>query len=409
MKYDVLIIGAGPAGITSALTSKDMGYSTALIESNDRIGKKILTTGNGRCNITNKNLNTLHYHSDNHNFFENVLKQFNFKDTENFFLSLGLPLTELENGKMYPMSLQASSVLDILRIALNEKEIPIHLNTKVKEIKKFKNGFKILSNKNEVFECKKLILACGGKSAPSTGSDGSGYNLAKSLNHKIIEPIPALVQLKLDYNKLKALSGIKFNGFAEITINNKPIKKEYGEILFTDYGISGPPILQLSRIASYYLNKTNDIILKLDLMPSFSEEALSDFLENHWGIFGYRSVSSSFIGILNKKLIPIFLKSVGILDIHKLCLDLNWKEKNNIIKSLKNWCFKVNGTNGFKNSQVTAGGVDTKFIDSNTLESKLIPNLYFCGEILDVDGDCGGFNLQWAWSSGFVSGKSQIK
>lgn len=409
MKYDIIIVGAGASGITAAITAKDMGCNIALLEGSDRIGKKILTTGNGRCNITNENIIPLRYHSNNPNFFVDVLNKFTYKDTVNFFSSLGLPLITLDEGKMYPMSLQASSVLDMLRLALSEKDIPLHLNTKVKDIVSEKNHFKIYTNNDEIFQCKKLIIATGGKSAANTGSDGSGFNIAKSLGHSIITPLPALVQLKLQYKHLKALSGVKFNGFAEILINGKPMRKEFGEILFTDYGISGPPILQISRIASYNLERKKAVTLKVDLMPNFSKEPLIEFLENHWGTFSYRSVQESFIGIINKKIIPILLKEAGITDIHKPCWDLDWKEKNNIFALLKEWTFTISDTNGLKNAQVTAGGVDTTEVNHSTLESNLISNLYFCGEVLDVDGDCGGFNLQWAWSSGVVAAKSAAK
>lgn len=270
MKHKILIIGAGASGLTAAITARDLGADVALIEGTDRVGKKILTTGNGRCNITNRNIDSIiksyekskesdhpypfvPYHSSNGDFFMNVLKSFSVEDTIAFFSMLGLPLTTLDEGKMYPLSLQASSVLDILRMALEERSIPVYANCKVTEIKPVKSGFKVTAKTSEgisIFECQKLILCTGGKAAPSTGSDGSGYSLAKALGHSIISAYPALVQLKLDYKNLKALSGIKFDGFAEIIVNGKALRKEFGEILFTDYGISGPPILQLSRFAS---------------------------------------------------------------------------------------------------------------------------------------------------------------
>ncbi len=406
MKHDTIIVGAGASGIIAALTAKDMGKDVALIEGNDRIGKKILVTGNGRCNISNKCINLNRYHSDNDSFFKFALTNFNAYDTETFFNSIGMQLITLEDDKMYPMSLQASSVLDILKMALEEREIPIYLNSKVTDIKKIKDDFNVECTSGDIFKCKKLIIACGGKSASKTGSDGSGYSLAKKLGHKVIEPFPALVQLKLNYKNLKALSGIKFDGFAEIIVDGTPLQKEFGEILFTDYGISGPPILQLSRLATSCLMKNKNTSLTIDLIPSKSKKELMDFLENHWGTFSYRSVFSSFIGIINKKLIPILLKEADVIDIHKPCYELSWKEKSNIYSLLKEWKFEVVGNNSFNNSQVTAGGIDTKNINNSSMESTLVKNLYFCGEILDVDGDCGGFNLQWAWSSGYLAGKS---
>lgn len=409
LKHSLIIVGGGAAGLTSALIAKDFGIDVAILEGTDRIGKKILTTGNGRCNISNENINKNRYHSENPNFFEHTLNSFTLKDTIDFFAYLGIPLVTLDGGKIFPMSLQASSVLDILRFALDEKNIPLYVNTKAKEIVKQKNGFKIYCTNDNTYECEKLIIATGGKSAPKTGSDGSGYTLAKQLGHSIVSQVPALVQLKLNYNRLKALSGVKFDGYAEIFINDKPLQKEFGEILFTDYGISGPPILQLSRAASYGLSKNNKVSLKIDMLPNITSENLKEFLENHWSVFGSRSVHDSFIGIINKKMIPIILKEAKIEDIHKPCWDLNWKEKNAIYTLLKQWEFEVSGNNSFSNAQVTAGGVNTKEVNPKTLESNIVPGLFFAGEILDVDGDCGGFNLQWAWSSGAIAGKSASK
>lgn len=408
MKHDLIIIGGGAAGLMAAVTAKDMGMDVAILEGMDRVGKKILTTGNGRCNITNKNVSPSMYHSNSRSFYEPTLKAFGYEDTESFFNSLGLPLVSLEEGKLYPMSLQASAVLDIFRLALEEKSIPIYLNIKANGIRSFKDGFRISTCCNQIFEAKKIILSTGGFSAPKTGSDGSGYSMAKQLGHKLITPLPALVQLKLIHKGLKALAGIKFQGTAEILADGNSLRKETGEILFTDYGISGPPILQLSRTAAYALRTNNKVFLKVDLMNVFSREALKDFFENHWATFSYRSVHDSLIGILNKKLIPILLKEAGLLSIHKPCSNLDWEERKGILKLLKEWEFEISATNSFNDAQVTAGGIDTAFIIPETLESKLIPNLYFAGEIIDVDGDCGGFNLQWAWSSGYVAAKNAV-
>ena len=409
MKHSLIIVGGGAAGLTSALIAKDLGIDVAIIEGTDRIGKKILTTGNGRCNISNSNINIDRYHSENLHFAKPTLDSFTIKDTIDFFDRLGIPLVTLEGGKMFPMSMQASSVLDIFRFALEEKNIPVYTNTKANEITKKKNGFKICSSNNSIYECDKLIIATGGKCAPKTGSDGSGYALARQLGHSIVPQVPALVQLKLNYNRLKALSGVKFDGYAEIFINGKYIQKEFGEILFTDYGISGPPILQLSRSASCGLSKHNKVSLKIDMLPTTSRENLKEFLNNHWSVFGSRCLCDSFIGIINKKMIPIILKQARIEDIHKPCCDLDLKEKDDIYDLLKHWEFEVSGTNSFANAQVTAGGINTKEINAQTLESNITKGLFFAGEILDIDGDCGGFNLQWAWSSGAIAGRNASK
>ncbi|QAA30439.1 NAD(P)/FAD-dependent oxidoreductase [Clostridium manihotivorum] len=408
--HEVVVIGGGASGLIAAIAAKDHGADVAIVEGTDRVGKKILTTGNGRCNITNSLIGFPfeNYHSENPGFFNYCLNNFSVEETKNLFLSLGLPTVELEKGKMYPQSLQASSVVDILRFAVEDRNIPVYNSFKVKKIIHSGNNFKLSTQDASLdnISCGKVILACGGKSAQKTGSDGSGYNLAANLGHKIIEPIPALIQLKLEHKSLKGLSGIKFDGFGEVIVNGTSMRKEFGEILFTDYGISGPPILQLSRIASYELSKYKNVAISIDMMPGRSIDDLHNFFEAHWAMVSHRTVLESFIGVINKKLAPILLKEAGIQDIHKPCYSLEWKEKNNIINLLKNWTFKCVGTNGFDGAQVTAGGVNTKDVDPKTLQSTLVKNLYFCGEILDVDGDCGGYNLQWAWSSGFLAGKS---
>lgn len=416
MEHDVIVIGAGAAGIMAALTAKDYGADVALIECNERIGKKLLTTGNGRCNISNSIIDSFWdnssdlsctYHGRN-NFFIPSLKNFSVETTKNFFYSLGLPLTTMDGGKMYPLSLQASSVLDLLRFSLEEKNIPLYNNCKVTGIIKKASSFQIqvrADNEDKFFHCKKLILCTGGKSAPNTGSDGSGYLLSESLGHSIVKPLPALVQLKLDYKSLKALSGVKFDGTAEIFVDGKSCRKEEGEILFTDYGISGPPILQLSRIASINIDEKRKVTLTVNFLPQFSKEDLINIFETHKALFPYRSLTDSFIGIINKKLIVPLLKEASISDLHKTMDSLTWEEQNRIISLLQHWEFTVYDTNGFKNAQVTCGGVNTGEVDEQTLQSKICPNLYFAGELLDVDGDCGGFNLQWAWSSGYAAGK----
>lgn len=410
--HDLIIVGGGASGLMAAILAKDFGLDVAIVEGTDRVGKKILTTGNGRCNISNSSISYpfKNYHSSNKDFFINALNSFSIDDTRNFFLSLGLPIIELEDNKLYPQSLQASSVVDIFRLAIEDRNIPLYTNCKIKTIHK-KNKFKLSTDNDEFkeFSCRKLLLCCGGKSAVKTGSDGSGHKLAENLGHNITKLMPGIVQLKLDYPRLKGLSGIKFDGKVSLISNKKVIREEFGEILFTDYGISGPPILQLSSTVSRYLNKNEDLWIKVDMMSDKSLDEVSNFIYGHLSMFSHRSISNSLIGIINKKLIPILLKDIGVDNIHIPCFDLDWQYQNELINRLKDWKFKCIGTKEFQNAQVTVGGVDTIEVDSNSLESKIIKDLYFAGEILDVDGDCGGFNLQWAWSSAYFAVNSIVK
>ena len=409
MHHDLILVGGGASGLIAAITAKDFGIDVAIVEGSDRIGKKILTTGNGRCNISNNCIKPpfINYHSSNSDFQFCALEKLSLEDTKNLFLSLGLPIVALPSGKLYPQSLQASSVVDILKMSLEDRNIPLYTGCKIKDIHKDKN-FK-LSTTNEtykLFTANKVILACGGKTAPKTGSDGTGYKLAKSLGHSITALVPGIVQLKLDYNHLKALSGIKFDGYATLLVNDEPIKKDFGEILFTDYGISGPPILQISALASQSVFNKNKTEVLVDLMPSYTLEELEDFIECHFALLAHRPVINALIGVVNKKLIPILLKECGITNLQIPCYELSWQEKKKLISTLKGWKFTCTGTNDFNQAQVTVGGVNTKDINCNTLESNLVSNLYFCGEILDVHGDCGGFKLQWAWSSGYTVAQS---
>lgn len=407
--HDLIIVGGGASGLMAAIVAKDFGMDVAIIEGNNRIGKKILVTGNGRCNITNSNIAFPYdnFHSENNDFFQEALNNFTIEDTKSMFLSLGLPLTELDSGKMYPKSLQASSVIDIFRMALADRNIPLYANCKINSISKG-NNFTLDTNNDEYirFSCNKLILSCGGKSASKTGSDGSGYKLSRSLGHSTIETLPGIVQLKLDYPHLKALAGIKFDGAVSVLINDKVKFTDVGEVLFTDYGISGPPVLQLSSHVSKAINNGEKVTIRVDMFPYESKDDVENFFATHFSIFSHREISNTLIGVINKKLISTILKEVGIKDIHLPCSNIDWKYTDRLINKFKQWDFNCIGTNGFPNAQVTVGGINTREVDNLTLESKIVKDLYFCGELLDVHGDCGGFNLQWAWSSGYLAAKS---
>lgn len=407
IKTDILIIGGGASGLFASLVLKDNGKNVVVVEGQNRIGKKLLTTGNGRCNITNRRIKPPYtmYHSENPEIITKVLNQFGVDDTINLFNYYGLPIIELEKGKMYPMSLQASSVVDIFLLNLEERGIPVYLNSKVIDIQKQQHYFLIETNneENRYFKCKKVLVACGGKTAPNTGSDGSLYTVLERLGHRFIPTLPTIVQLKLDYEHLKSISGVRFDCLASIYVNGVLMRQEFDEVLFTDYGISGPAIFLLSREASVSSNRNLPVTIELDLFSEFSDKELENFLINRFAVMTERTISNSLIGMVNKKLIPALLKDSGITDLHKSCDKLTHKELKNLVKTMKHWRFKCTGTLGFNNAQAMIGGIDTKDINPDTLESKLVKGLYFAGEVIDVDGDCGGMNLQWAWSSGYVA------
>lgn len=404
MKEKIIVVGGGASGMIAAIVASRNGADVTLLERNDRVGKKILATGNGRCNYTNINLSTINYHGKNPKFTYSALGSFNVETTIGFFERLGITPFIEENGKVFPMSLQSSSVLDVLRLEMENLGIKIELNSYVETIKKDKvftiklqDGKKIISDK--------VILATGGKAMPASGSDGNGYDLLKAFGHSILDTFPGLVQLKLDGNIFKNLKGVKFPGKTSLYSKDKFLLEDFGDVLFTDYGISGPPILQLSRRALEYLKNGKDIKLRISIIYSKTKEELYDYLNERFIYMEKRTIEEALIGLINKRLIPTILKEVGIKR-GKSILHITKKEIMNISDILTSWEFNITGSKGWKEAQVTAGGVSTKEIDNKTMESKKIKGLYIVGELLDIDGDCGGFNLQWAWSSGYIAGLS---
>ncbi len=398
----IAVIGGGASGLTAAIAAAKNGAEVTIFEKLSRVGKKILATGNGRCNYTNMNLSKECYHSKNLALTEDVMKFFGLEKTLVFFNELGIHPYVDESGKVYPNSLQASSVLDVLRYEIKRLKVMEITDFNVTALRKSKDKFSIFGN--DTITADRVILATGGKASPQLGSDGKGYEIARSLGHEIIEPFPALVQLRLGGKYFKRITGIKFDGIVKAYSGDRLIRKEEGEILFTDYGISGPPILQVSRKVIEELNKKNNPWLTLDMFPNYSKLKLYDILQDRFIKMNYKTIEEAMIGFINKKLIPVVLYEAGFDELDKLCGKLNKKEIYKIIDILKEWKFEVTGHNSWQQAQSTAGGIKLTEINPKTLESLKVKGLYFAGEILDVDGDCGGFNLQWAWSSGYTAG-----
>ncbi|NLX63854.1 MAG: NAD(P)/FAD-dependent oxidoreductase [Clostridiaceae bacterium] len=406
MKKRIIVVGGGAAGMTAAISAGRFGTDVTILEKNPRVGKKILATGNGRCNFTNVNADISCYNGNNPKFALSALSGFSADDTIRFFEELGIEHKVEESGKVFPMSDQASSILDVLLYELNSIGVNIICDTNVKDILKRDNKFIIRADGGKEYTADKVILAPGGKAMPSSGSDGSGYELAKKLGHTITDIFPALVQIMLEGQYFKRIDGVKFVGTAEIIQNNKSVAKDRGDILFTNYGVSGPPILQISRKAGELLNQGKEVYVKLDIMDNMSLDEVKSIINKRFGYNPEKSVEFSFVGLINKRLIPVILAESGIDDIKRPVSTVSAKELENIARLLKDWRFKIRGTKSWPSAQVTAGGVVTDEIDPKTMESKLVKGLYFAGEIMDIDGLCGGFNLQWAWSSGFIAGKS---
>ena len=403
---NIFIIGGGAAGIVAAISARRLGANVTILERNPRIGKKILATGNGRCNYTNINTEVAHYSGNNPDFVKEILAQFTVSDTINFFTKLGIsPLIE-DKGKVFPRSEQASSILDVFLYELNELGVRLKTDTLVKAIHRQKGKYLITTDNGEEFIADKVIITTGGKAMPSSGSDGRGYDLAEGLGHSTVEIFPALVQLKLAGDFFKQIAGVKIVGTAELILQDKILSQDRGDILFTNYGISGPPILQLSRLAGQLLKDGAEPELKISLIDNLTAEALKNDLENRWQTKPDKPLDFSLVGLINKRLIPIILKNAGITKLKKPVSALTPAEQARILNSLTDFRLKIRGTKGFTSAQVTAGGINTDEINPLTLESKINKGLYFAGEIIDIDGECGGYNLQWAWSSGYIAGQN---
>ncbi|HHY13739.1 MAG TPA: NAD(P)/FAD-dependent oxidoreductase [Thermoanaerobacterales bacterium] len=400
----VIVVGGGAAGILASISAKRQGAQVTLLERNPRIGKKILVTGNGRCNFTNVNADIDCYSGENPKFAYSALANFDVKQTIMFFEELGIAHKVEDMGKVFPMSDQASSVLDVLRYELEEIGVNVICNAFVKEIDKEDGFFKISLENGQVLNGDKAIITVGGKAMPSTGSDGNGYELAGRLGHNITKVYPALVQLRLEGSYFKQIQGVKFVGTAEIIDNNKTIAKDRGDILFANYGISGPPILQISRKAGKLLNKGKKAILKVAIIDSMSKDELTEMLMIRFNNRPSREIKFSLVGLINKRLIPVVLKEAGIKDLSFPVGNLTKGEAERIASILTDWRFQIKGTRSWPSAQVTAGGIRTNEINQSTMESRIVEGLYFAGEVIDIDGKCGGFNLQWAWSSGFTAG-----
>ena len=405
MITDVIIIGGGAAGLYAAVYLKKNNplLTVRILESQLRVGKKLALTGNGRCNITNKEINLSHYHGNNVEFCEYALNKYDRFFCESFFEKIGVPFV-FEGDKGFPASLQAASVVDCLRFAADSLGVITHLEAKVTNIMLSGGNYKIIAN-GMSFLAKNIIIACGLYSGGDRlGCDGSMLKILKKAGYKTIKATPAIVQLKTETDIVKQLKGIKVNALVTLKSNNRIIRKEYGETLFCDYGLSGPPVLQVSKETARIKENT---VISLDIMPEIDFNNLLDILIKRVENLSYLNLDEFFTGMLNKRIGQVILKIAGC-KLSDKASSLNENQLKKITAIIKDFSFTVTGNTGFNNSQVTAGGIDTTQFDSKTMMSLSNKNLYAVGEILDIDGDCGGFNLQWAWSSAICAAESII-
>ncbi len=406
MSKQVIIVGGGAAGMMAALVARRQGAAVTLLERNPRVGKKLLVTGNGRGNYTNIKIGLDCYSGNNPQFAADALAVFGSKETIAFFAGLGIVPKIEEQGKVIPLSEQASSLLDVLLYELKATGVQIATEAFVREIWKEGERFHLKVEDGRVFTGEAVIIATGGKAMPSTGSDGNGYALAAAFGHTVTPLFPALVQLKLEGKFFPQIQGVKVNGTAELLAEGRVLAKDRGDLLFANYGISGPPIFQLSREAGRLLQEGKEPVLKVNLLAEFVPEELTAEIRGRFQRGARKTLEFCLVGLVNKRLIRVLLQEAGFTDLARPAGELSVEEQQRIVRILQDWRFIVRGTKSWPSAQVTAGGVDTNELNPKTMESKLVKGLYFAGEIIDIDGRCGGFNLQWAWSSGFVAGRA---
>lgn len=397
---EVIIVGGGASGLVAAIMAAREGHKVTILEHKDKLGKKILATGNGKCNYTNLVQEKECYRSDDSSFPFKVLSCFDVNKTIEFFSDLGIYPKD-KKGYLYPYSEQATSVLNVLEMEIIRLNIKVCLSTHVDKIHKNKLKFIIESNTGK-YQGDKVILATGGCASSNLGSDGSGYGLAKDFGHTIIKPLPSLVQLMSDEKYFKTLAGVRCNAAIGLYGNKKLLAKETGEILMANYGVSGIPILQISRYAAKALDRKEKVNLIVDFLPELSKEETKELLMKRLATNSHKNMEEMLVGLLNNKLAYVLLLQ-GNIQVNKSCRQISDQEIDSITNMIKFFSIPISKTQSFEQAQVSSGGVDTREINSKTLESKIVQGLYFTGELIDVDGTCGGYNLQWAWSSGVVA------
>lgn len=382
-KKRIVVAGGGASGLMAAIAAARKGAAVTILEQNDRPGKKICATGNGKCNLTNIEMPLDAFRGTHPKFVQEALKQFSVQDTIRFFSGLGI-YTVNRNGYLYPHSGQAQSVVDVL--CMEAKNLGVKIKTKEKVTRIYREDTWKVRTQGWSYEADAVILANGSKASNIAGSDGSGYALAKMLGHHVVKPLPALTALRCSGKTFASWAGVRIEGEVTLCINGIPLKSEKGELQLTGYGVSGIPVFQLSRYAIRALHENCDVSLLLDFLPEFPMESIPVFLENRRKNCPYKNEKELLIGLFPDKLIRVLTA------------------QKDLVSAIKEFPLTVTDGMPFEQAQVCSGGVDTSEVEESTMESRLVPGIYFAGELLDIDGTCGGYNLQWAWSSGVCAG-----
>lgn len=424
MSRKVAVIGGGAAGMMAAIQAAHLGAQVALYEKNSRVGKKILATGNGKCNFSNMNMDKSAYYGSMASFYDEMFSKFGVRDTIDFFSQCGMLIKD-KNCYLYPRSEQAATVLDVLRFELDKCKVTIYTDMSVEGIrieqsdsrnseKSCKNSdenkrlgvitVSTASGSNEVKFYDAVILACGGMAAPKTGSDGSGFRIAQALGHNVMDVVPALVQLRCSETFFKSVAGVRADAGLTLYIDGQKEAYERGELQLTDYGISGIPVFQFSRKAAYGLLHKRKVEADINFLPDYTDGEYEKLWETRWKSQSTGSLEQFLTGIANKKINQLIIKLSGCVPNDRVS-EIPAKKRKKIEDLYRSLRVTVGKTNDFEHAQVSAGGILAEELTLD-LESKIVPNLYFAGEIIDIDGICGGYNLQWAWTSGAVAGRA---
>ena len=406
----IAIIGAGAAGIIAAITAKRINKNVQidLFDANKGIGKKILASGNGRCNISNSQVSAKNYLGENPDFTSYALKEFDFKAFEKFCKSIGLLLDIKETNKVYPLSNEAKSVTKLLELTLNELDVNIRLESFIKDIEKIENRFNIKTDNQEFVNYDKVLISNGLGAAPQLNANESGLNFASKFEHSFNPTYPSLVGLHTDVNYHSRMQGVKKECNVSLYINGQLEQEIFGDVLFTKYGVSGFAILDISQVAAYNLSLYQDVKIAVNFFPKINRNDLADQIQSLFKTAANQKVLDILTGMISNKIAPVLLEICKI-DSETKAGQVNAKQIKAISYQLNQWKLKITDTQGFGHAEASGGGVRTDEVDNRTYESKKCKNLYFAGEVLDIVGNRGGFNLQFAWASGYLAGKSLVQ
>ena len=399
----IIILGGGASGMAAALAAREsLDNSVTLLERQSRVGRKLLATGNGRCNLSNRRADLTHYHGADTAFARPALERFGVEDTLAWFSSLGLVTRTEDTGRIYPLSDAAGSVADCLRLAMDARGVKTVCGFTAASAARRDGRFVVTSDQGETLSCDRLIIACGGMAGAKLGGVRDGYELLASFGHRRTALLPSLVQLKTDSTWTRSMKGIRTQAVVSLERGGTVLAQTRGEVQFAEYGLTGPAVFDLSRAAAAAGPECRVV---LRLLPELDNVYITDYLQRKQNDYPNYLCENLLTGCLHNAISRTILRRAGIaFDAH--VWSLTEEDLGRIADLITRFDLPLQGPMGFSAAQVTAGGIETAQFDPDTMGSRLVPGLYACGEVLDIDGDCGGFNLQWAWSSGRLAGRS---